>query len=109
MTASEHQELFVITPDEVFIVGVAEVIPRPGWEGTTILKADEKGVPNSEIRKVELKAHLLGFRVRLSMVTMEKEYKWWTRGLFPDRKGAKLEDYKSVLRPALGDKLSVKK
>jgi hypothetical protein len=126
LKASETRELFVITSDKVFIVEIAEVTPRSrmdySYSVTTTLKADEKVVPNSEIRKVELKLYppylltlweLIFFpRIRLSIVTREREYKWLVIGPFPEKNDvmhACIEDYENMLRPIFGDKLTVKK
>ena len=123
LKVSEARELFVTTPDKVFVLGIAEVTPRSrteySYSVTTILKADEKVVPNSEIRKVELKLYppylltlweLIFFpRIRLSIVTREREYKWLVIGPFPEKNDVKLEDYENMLRPIFGDRLTVKK
>jgi hypothetical protein len=70
-------------------------------------------VPISEITKVELdKFGWKNKAVKLSMITRESEYEWYGNGVvLPDRwrKNVKLEEYENILRPAFGDKLSVKK
>lgn len=123
LKASAARELLVITSDRVFVVGIAGVTPSSRMEcrysGTTNLKADEKIVPNSEIRKVELKAYspflqtlweLIFFpRIGLSIVTREEEHKWLVVGPFPGKNGVRIADYENMLRPIFGDKLSVKK
>ena len=48
-------------------------------------------------------------RVNLRIITKENEYKWWVKGLIPDKKGVKLEDYEKILRSAFPDKPSVEK
>jgi len=104
---SETHELLVLTPERVFVAGVAEVISRAGEDyafgTTTILKTEEKVIPSSEIKRVGLR-EFLSSRVKLSLLTPSKEYKWWTRGLIPDTKGV-WEDYAGILRQAFGDKL----
>ena len=75
----------------------------------SVLTADEKNfaIPNSEITKVELKKMRVG--VELNIITGKKEHKSWAKGLIPEKKKAKIEDYEKLLRPIFGDKLSVKK
>ncbi len=82
------------------------------------LKADKNSfvIPNSEIREVELKKGWLT-GVKLDITMNKKKYEWgrlyekhrWNVvGLIPEKKDAKVEDYENILRPAFGDKLSVK-
>jgi hypothetical protein len=72
-----------------------------------ILKIDKNNfvIPNSEIKKVELR--ILGFaRAKINVTTNEKKYEWFVRGI-PSEKSAKIEDYERILRSFFLDKLSV--
>ena len=98
--------------------GKAEELLKTNVE--ELLKAGKKFIiPNSEIREVELKKSRWFKTLQLNIITTKKKYEWsdkiyegyeWNvADLIPKKIGAKLEDYKNMLRPIFGDKLSVKK
>lgn len=73
-----------------------------------LLKADKNNVaiPNSIITEVRLKKRR-GLP-SLNVVINKKKYGWTLEGLNNQKKGVKIEDYETILRPVFGDKLFVK-
>ena len=73
-----------------------------------LLKANKNNfvIPNSKIKKVELKKYLR--LARINIMTNEKKYGWFVRGI-PSEKSSKIEDYERILRSVFPYKLSVPK
>lgn len=76
-----------------------------------LLRADKHNfaIPNSEIRKIELKS-----RFRFHITTNKEKHKWYAspHPYSTTEKGKEIKypaDYENMLRPTFGDKLSVKK
>jgi hypothetical protein len=76
-----------------------------------ILRADKNNyfLSNLEIKEIELKKGGWGRLIGLNIITSRKKHKWGVRGLVPEKKGVKLEDYENMLRPIFKDRLIVKK
>lgn len=111
---TKTDEVLVITPNKVFVEGIAvERIKRIGIDDYALRRTysyDSFSMPKSEIVKVELNKFLPFWRkVKLNIITGETEYSWFVQGFIPKKKGTRLENYESLLRPIFGDKLSVKK
>jgi hypothetical protein len=70
------------------------------------LNDDDYVIPFSEIKKVELKKY--GRGAKINIITNEKEYGWFARGL-PDKKKPKFDDFQKILETVFSEKLSVSK
>ena len=70
------------------------------------LNEDDYIIPFSEITKVELKKY--GRGAIINIITNEKKYGWFARGL-PDKKKPKFDDYEKILETVFLEKLSVSK
>ena len=70
------------------------------------LNEDDYVIPFSEITKVELKKY--GRGAIINIITNEKKYGWFARGL-PDKKKPKFDDYEKILETVFLEKLSVSK
>ncbi len=70
------------------------------------LNEDDYVVPFSEITKVELKK--FGRGAIINIITNEKKYSWFARGL-PDKKKPKFDDYEKILETVFLERLSVSK
>jgi len=102
-------EVLVITPSGVIVAGIAETGPTSDAGGPPYISWSDVriDIPRSEITKVELDKFVK--LIKLDIITREEEYKWYPKGLIPEQKDVKLEDYENILRQAFPDKLSVKK
>ena len=70
------------------------------------LNEDDYVIPFSEITKVELKKY--GRGAIISIITNEKKYGWFARGL-PDKKKPKFDDYEKILERVFLERFSVNK
>ncbi len=70
------------------------------------LNEDDYVVPFSEITKVELKKY--GRGAIINMITNEKKFSWFARGL-PDVKKPKFDDFEEILRRVFSEKLFVER
>ena len=70
------------------------------------LNDDDYVIPFSEITKVELKKY--GRGAIINIITNEKEYSWFARGL-PDKEKPKFDDYEKILETVFLERLSVSK
>lgn len=92
------REVLVVTPDKIFIERTADV--SPSYSALIIDWTEARRViPESEVIEVELKKFLRA--VRLKIVASGEQYKWFVRGLIPEKKNVRVEEYESILRPVL--------
>jgi len=97
------QEVLVITPNEVSVEELRTETPQFGGGGSIIHANNKFVIPKSEMTEIRLGKLL---QVNFRIITKDNEYKWWVKGLIPEKKGVKLEDYEKILRSAFPDKLS---
>ncbi len=105
----EIHEVLVFTSNRVIVEKIAEIGPGSGYGGPPAINWSDVRIdlPKSEIIKVELNKFFKA--VKLDIITSEERYKWYARGLIPEKKGKKLEDYQNILQQAFPNNLSVKK
>ena len=98
LRADKHN--FAISLSEITKVELTKwVIPRGFFE----MEVYPRGATGSDVVKLE-KSH--GW-IELSIITSEKKYQWKDLEI-PKKKVMEFEDYRNMLRPIFGDKLSVR-
>jgi hypothetical protein len=91
---------FAISISEITKVELTKwVIPRGFFE----MEVYPRGATGSDVDKLE-KSH--GW-IELSIITSKKKYQWKDLEI-PKKKPVEFEDYRNMLRPIFGDKLSVR-
>jgi len=104
---SQRHEVLVVTENKILVEGISE--HRTGMSKWGVMLAMLYSFPITKPDIIEVELTKLGREIRINVRTSKKEYKWHAKGLIPEKRGVRLEDYEKILRRVFPCKLSVRK